>query len=138
MVDKISKKARSINMGHIRSKDTAPEMIVRKLLYRSGYRYRLHRKDLPGKPDIVFIGRKKAIFVHGCFWHQHDSAQCKISRLPKSRTDYWIPKLENNVKRDRRHQEQLVQHGWKYLVAWECETADLQDLTNRIHSFLSD
>jgi len=137
MVDKLTPEERSKNMGNIRSKDTSPEMIVRKQAHRLGYRFRLHSKDLPGKPDLVFPGRKKVIFVHGCFWHQHKDSDCKITRIPKSRTEYWIPKLKRNAERDIQHQKQLLAMGWNFLVIWECEVNDTEMLTGKIWGFLS-
>ena len=124
-------------MASIRDKGTKPEMVVRRLIYSMGYRYHLHRKDLPGKPDLVFAGRKKVIFVHGCFWHQHDDPKCKIRRIPKSNKDYWIPKLERNVKRDAENIKALSEMGWDILVIWECEISDLERLSNKIRDFLS-
>ena len=100
MADTISSERRSKNMAHIKSKDMKPEMAVRRLIHSMGYRYRLHYKHLPGKPDLVFPSRKKVIFVHGCFWHQHDCKLCPIVRKPKSNTDYWLSKLEKNIQRD--------------------------------------
>ena len=137
MADKLTPERRSKNMGNIRSKDTTPEIIVRKLAHSLGYRFRLHRKDLPGKPDLVFPSKKKIIFVHGCFWHQHDDPNCKISRLPKSRIDYWIPKLQKNVERDKEHQKVLASQGWTVLVIWECEVRDIDKLARKICKFLS-
>lgn len=125
-------------MRRICSKDTSPEMVVRRLVHRLGYRYRLHRKNLPGKPDLVFPARGKAIFVHGCFWHQHASSRCKIVRKPKSNKAYWTPKLEANVRRDRRNRQHLRRMGWRSLVVWECETADPERLERRIVRFLED
>ncbi len=120
-------------MQAVKSRNTGPEMIVRRILHSMGYRYRLHRKDLPGKPDVALISRRKAIFVHGCFWHGHG---CPKGRLPKSRLDYWQPKLDNNRERDRRKEEQLRSLGWSVLVIWQCETADLEALTLRLQDFL--
>lgn len=137
MVDNLTPERRSKNMGNIRSKDTTPEMIVRKLAHRIGYRFRLHRKSLPGKPDLVFPSRKKVIFVHGCFWHQHKVPDCKISRIPKSRTEYWIPKLQKNVERDKEHQAALISRGWNILIIWECEIRDVGKLADKICKFLS-
>jgi DNA mismatch endonuclease (patch repair protein) len=134
MVDLLSPEKRSKNMGRIKSKDTKPEFVVRQLLFRLGYRFRLHPTDLPGKPDIVFIGRRKAIFVHGCFWHQH--SECREGRMPGSRAHYWVPKLEGNVRRDRRHTLALVQLGWNVLVVWECETQSLEKLEHDMINFL--
>lgn len=122
MADKLTPERRSANMSRIRSRDTAPEMQVRKLAHAMGYRFRLHRKDLPGKPDLVFPGRKAAILVHGCFWHQHPDPDCRNGRRPKSRPEYWDPKLDGNLARDRRNIEALEALGWRVLVLWECET----------------
>lgn len=122
-------------MQAVKTKDTKPEMVVRRLLHAMGYRYRLHRKDLPGKPDIVFPGRKKIIFVHGCFWHCHG---CSKGRPPKSRLDYWQPKLEKNVIRDRTNQEQLISAGWRILVVWQCETSNRETLGISLRGFLDD
>ncbi len=108
-------------MSGIRSKGMKPEMTVRRLLHSMGYRYRLHRRDLPGKPDLVFPGRRKVIFVHGCFWHQHADPSCKIVRRPKSNREYWLPKLEQNVIRDAENRARLEELGWQVLVIWECE-----------------
>ena len=126
----------SYTMSRIHSKDTSPELIVRRIVYRLGYRYRLHMKDLPGKPDLVFLRKKKVIFVHGCFWHQHESPHCRNSRVPESNTDYWIPKFLRNVARDRLNQTDLVNKGWEVLVVWECETKDNHVLEQRIRFFL--
>lgn len=123
-------------MRAIRSKSTKPELLVRRAVHRMGYRYRLHRKDLPGKPDLVFAPRKKVIFVHGCYWHQHGSAACKIARRPKSNQEYWLPKLDRNVQRDREHQAALEEAGWSVLVIWECETADMMTTERRVRAFL--
>jgi DNA mismatch endonuclease, patch repair protein len=121
VADRISKPARSRNMAAIKSVNMKPEMIVRSIAHRLGYRYRLHARDLPGKPDLVFRLRKKAIFVHGCFWHQHKSPKCLDGRAPKSNLGYWIPKLTRNVERDERSLKTLKSLGWKTLVLWECE-----------------
>jgi len=121
IMDKLSSQARSQNMSRIRSKGMKPEMIVRQLVHRMCYRYRLHRKELPGKPDLVFLSRKKVIFVHGCFWHQHESPDCPIARVPKSNKSYWLPKLESNKIRDRRNKEAFDAMGWKMLEIWECQ-----------------
>ncbi len=128
---------RSENMMRIRSKDTLPELLVRRQLRALGYRgYRLHRADLPGNPDIAFIGRKKAILVHGCFWHGHE---CKEgARKPKSRQDYWLPKIERNRARDAENQTRLVKDGWLVLTLWECELGDLGELEQRLRAFMSE
>ncbi|MTH95658.1 very short patch repair endonuclease [Roseibium sp. RKSG952] len=136
MTDKLSPERRSRNMAAIRSKNMKPEMIVRKLVHSIGFRYRLHRKDLPGKPDLVFGPRKKVIFVHGCFWHQHPDPNCKDSRLPKSRLDYWVPKLERNQRRDAQVQEELQGLGWTCLTIWECETKQIEALKKKVLKFL--
>lgn len=136
MIDKLTKEQRSANMARIRSKSTKPEMIVRKLVHGLGYRYRLHRKDLPGKPDMVFPRRKKIILINGCFWHQHDDPKCKIARIPKSRKEYWIPKLQRNVERDRKQIEELQRLGWDVLVIWECQVKDTKSLVDTIMKFL--
>lgn len=124
MTDKITPERRSANMARIRSLDTAPEIRVRKLAHALGYRFRLHSKHLPGKPDLVFPGRKAVIFVHGCFWHQHSDPRCKDGRRPKSRPEYWDPKLDGNLARDARRQAELKAAGWKVLVIWECQASD--------------
>ncbi len=122
-------------MARIGSKDTGPELIVRRLLHALGYRYRLHRRHLPGTPDICFAGRKKAIFVHGCFWHRHDG--CRRTTTPSTRRSYWEEKFRRNVVRDRRNLADLGGLGWEALVVWECETADLPALASRLANFLS-
>lgn len=119
-----------------KSKDTKPEILVRQLLRSAGYGYRLHRSDLPGKPDIAFIGRRKAIFVHGCFWHQHEG--CKRASKPKSRMDYWQPKLERNRLRDAANRDALISRGWTVLTVWECETKHPTSLADKLRAFLED
>jgi DNA mismatch endonuclease (patch repair protein) len=125
---------RSKRMGLIRSKDTQPELQVRKLIHGMGYRYRSHDSGLPGRPDIVFKSRGKVIFVHGCFWHLH--RRCPNSRPPKSKLDYWRPKLEGNVTRDRLVYGRLRRLGWQRLVVWECELQDRERLVKKIKKFL--
>lgn len=137
-MDKVDAAARSRNMAKIRSKDTAPELLVRRLLHSRGWRYRLHAKDLPGRPDIVFRSLRAAILVHGCFWHCHPRAECQDSRLPKSNTAYWTPKLQRNVERDERAQQALAAQGWRVLVVWECELRDERALLARLESFLAE
>ena len=110
-------------MGRIRSKNTSPEMLVRRALHAAGLRYRLHVKGMPGKPDLVFPSRRLALFVHGCFWHQHTDPACPETHKPKSRTDYWNPKLARNVAPDERHQAALQEQGWTVMTVWECEVA---------------
>ena len=133
-MDKLTPERRSANMRAIRSKHTKPEILVRRALRAAGFPgYRLHRKDLPGRPDIAFIGRKKAILVHGCFWHGHDCREG--SRQPKSRRDYWLPKIAGNLERDIRHVEELTRAGWEVLTIWDCETGR-PDLSERLSRFL--
>jgi DNA mismatch endonuclease (patch repair protein) len=124
---------RSANMRAIRSQDMKPELAVRSLVHRMGYRFRLHRHNLPGRPDLVFPVRKKVIFVHGCFWHSHN---CKTAHVPKSNRDYWGPKLERNRLRDTKHLAELAAAGWKSLIVWECETWDEITLQKRVAAFL--
>jgi DNA mismatch endonuclease (patch repair protein) len=125
---------RSRIMRAVKGKDTTPELSVRRFLHGQGYRYRLHRKDLPGKPDLVFAGRRKVIFVHGCFWHGHD---CKRgARRPKENADYWERKIRRNQERDARSQEALRSMGWEVLVIWECELKEKNSLSARLTEFL--
>jgi DNA mismatch endonuclease (patch repair protein) len=133
-MDKLTPERRSHNMGRIGSKDTRPEMLVRRLVHALGYRYRLHAKDLPGKPDLVFRSRKKVIFVHGCFWHQHKG--CREGRVPTSRESYWVPKLVRNVERDREHIRALKLLGWRTLVLWECQLDNPKELEHRVRAYL--
>jgi len=121
-------------MRAVKGKDTAPEMIVRRALHSMGYRYRLHRKDLPGKPDISFIGRRKVIFVHGCFWHGHGCA--RGNRIPKTNTDYWMKKVTRNRERDTQSCRELVGNGWRVLVIWECELRNKNELKEKLRTFL--
>jgi DNA mismatch endonuclease (patch repair protein) len=137
-MDKISAEQRSRNMSQIRSKGMKPEMVVRSIVHGLGYRYRLHRRDLPGKPDLVFGPRKKAIFVHGCFWHGHDNPSCVDGRRkPKSNLEYWLPKLARNQERDARNSAALMGRGWNVLTIWECEVRDTSRLADRIQEFLN-
>lgn len=136
MVDTLTVAERSKHMSRIRNKDTKPEMLVRRVIYSMGYRYRLHVRDLPGNPDLVFLRLKKVIFIHGCFWHRHQSATCKLARLPKSRLDFWKPKLERNRQRDLDNQAKLIELGWKMIIIWECEISDKEKLKLKIRSFL--
>ncbi|WP_445233914.1 very short patch repair endonuclease [Duganella rhizosphaerae] len=134
MVDSIDQAARSALMARIRGKNTRPELIVRKLVFAAGYRYRLHVRTLPGSPDLVFPGRKKVIFVHGCFWHLHDN--CNLARIPKSRVEFWSDKLNGNKARDARSYDALRQAGWQVHVVWECQLGDLAALEEDLHVFL--
>jgi DNA mismatch endonuclease (patch repair protein) len=115
-------------MSRIPSKDTSPERRVRSFLHLAGYRFRLHRKDLPGTPDIVLPKYRKVIFVHGCFWHRHEG--CKFTYTPKTRIDFWQKKFEENIKRDQKNRDMLLQMGWKVEIVWECETKDESTLKN--------
>src|SRR5436190_9848008 len=133
-MDTISPQRRSENMRSIRSRDTKPELVVRSLAHRLGYRFRLHRKDLAGRPDLVFPGRCKVVFVHGCFWHQHSN--CIDGRLPKSRISYWTPKLRRNKKRDKANRDKLRRLGWQTFVVWDCDTKNLPELSRRLNKFL--
>ncbi|MCL8307441.1 MULTISPECIES: very short patch repair endonuclease [Pseudomonas] len=133
-MDTLTPSERSIRMARVKAKDTRPEMLVRRLLFSLGYRYRLHDRGLPGSPDIVFRGMKKAIFVHGCFWHRHEC--CPLARLPKSRLEFWGPKLDGNRERDARKLLQLQSQGWDALVIWECELKDLNLLEKKLNGFL--
>ena len=132
-MDTLSPEQRSERMALIRGKDTAPELTVRRLVHKLGYRYRKHRRELPGQPDLVFAGRRKIIFVHGCFWHRHG---CSLGRLPKSRLEFWSDKLEKNRARDLRNVERLEQAGWRVLTIWECELGDPQTIARRVRGFL--
>jgi DNA mismatch endonuclease (patch repair protein) len=123
--DIMSRAKRSALMGRIRGRDTGPEMTVRRLLHAMRYRFRLHARDLPGKPDIVFRTRRVAIFVHGCFWHRHD---CGLAYIPKTRAEFWQSKFEGNVTRDRRTEHELEAAGWRVVIVWECELDDLASL----------
>ncbi len=127
---------RSQRMSLIRSKDTEPELLVRSLVHGMGYRYRRHDSRLPGCPDIVFKSRRKVIFVNGCFWHLHTN--CANSRPPKSKLNYWKPKLEGNAARDKRVHAELRRLGWQRLVIWECELADCSALIRKITRFLEE
>ncbi|MCY3734244.1 MAG: very short patch repair endonuclease [Chloroflexi bacterium] len=126
--------ARSANMARIGSADTTPELAVRQLLHRLGYRFRLHRRSLPGTPDICFPRRKKAIFVHGCFWHRHEG--CRRTTMPETRASFWQDKFQKNVARDRANLRDLGQLGWSVMVIWECETTNLEILAARLTGFL--
>lgn len=134
MTDHLSKKKRSWNMSRIRSKNTKPEIIVRSLLHRMGYRFSLHRKDLPGKPDIVLTKYKTVVFVHGCFWHRHKG--CKRCTTPSTNQRYWIPKLERNIVKDKFNQKLLKKNGWFPIIVWECEIKNLGNLSKKVSKLL--
>ena len=134
MTDVLTPEQRRFNMSRIRGRNTAPEMLVRRLLHRAGYRYRLHARELPGKPDLVFPSRRKVIFVHGCFWHGH---RCRYGRVrPRTNADFWSAKLAGNVQRDRKVRSELTRAGWKALVMWECELRDQVRTLRRLRAFL--
>jgi DNA mismatch endonuclease (patch repair protein) len=135
MTDTRTKQQRRRIMQAVKTKDTGPEIIVRRALHREGYRYSLHQSDLPGKPDIVFPRKKKAIFVHGCFWHGHN---CKKGKAPKSRLDYWGPKLKANRQRDARRLAELKALGWQVLTVWQCETIDIKALMPKLIAFVNE
>lgn len=122
-------------MSRIRSKNTQPELTVRRLLWGMGYRYRTHPKNLPGKPDIIFRGRQKAIFVHGCFWHRHSG--CAKAYVPRTREEYWLPKFKRTTQRDKNCEEDLRELGWDVLIIWECETKNLELLESKLRGFMS-
>ncbi|MCD6525990.1 MAG: DNA mismatch endonuclease Vsr [Desulfuromonas sp.] len=133
-MDVFSQEKRSQIMSHVSGKNTKPEIIVRSLLHRIGYRFRLHRKDLPGKPDIVLTKHKKVIFVHGCFWHSHTA--CKRAKRPATNKEFWQRKLDKNVKRDKLAVTNLKKLGWDVLVIWTCEVNDTEQLKNKLLLFL--
>ena len=135
-MDTHSKAQRSFNMSRIKSRDTTPEMIVRRLLFSMGYRYRVNAKKLPGKPDIVFTRKRKAIFVHGCFWHRHKD--CKKATIPQSRKEFWEEKFKRNVSRDRENCKALKSDGWKILLVWECELTNAQKRFQRLADLVSE
>lgn len=135
-MDIYSKEKRSEIMSKIRSIGTTPEKKIRSLLHSLGYRFRLHRSDLPGRPDVVLPKYKTAIFVNGCFWHGHFDSKCKLSKIPKDNRDFWIKKFEKNIERDRINQEALIALGWKVLVIWECEISKTEALRDRLHNYL--
>lgn len=135
MADTLSAEHRSWLMGRVKAKNTKPELIVRRLAHGLGYRFRLHRKDLPGRPDLVFPGLKKAIFVHGCFWHRHN---CSKATTPKTNVSFWQEKFDRNVERDKSAISALEGIGWGVMIVWECETKDREGLILRLTNFLSE
>lgn len=134
-MDTLTPDQRSERMSRVRGRDTKPELVVRKALHARGYRYRLHDKKLPGTPDLVFPRWRKVLFVHGCFWHAHEN--CTLARMPKSRLEFWRPKLEGNRARDARELAKLRALGWDAMVIWECELRDLDGLVARVEAFLN-
>lgn len=135
MVDVYSPNVRSRVMAAVRSKNTKPEMIVRRTVFGMGYRYRLHVKSIPGSPDLVFPGRRRVIFVHGCFWHRHSCGKGRAA--PQTNVSFWSEKFRRNKERDRKIQQSLRTRGWRYLVIWECQTRDVNGLKRRIERFLN-
>jgi DNA mismatch endonuclease (patch repair protein) len=133
-MDILTPERRSSLMARIKAKDTQPEMVVRKIVFGLGRRYRLHSRALPGAPDLVLARDRKIIFVHGCFWHQH--AHCPVAKMPKSRLDYWRPKLEGNRLRDAKNLRRLRRFGWQVLTIRECQLSDVEDAATRIAEFL--
>jgi DNA mismatch endonuclease, patch repair protein len=136
MTDHVSSSKRSEIMSAVRSKETKPELAVRRLLHALGYRFRLHDARLPGKPDIVLKSRKKVVFVHGCFWHRHP--KCKYAGIPKTRTEYWKEKFKRNVRRDRLAESELLDMGWKSLTVWQCELKNPESLSRKMVEFLEE
>lgn len=134
-MDKLTPEHRSWNMSRIRSSNTKPELIVRSLLHRMGFRFRIHRKDLPGKPDIVLPKYKTVVFVHGCFWHRHED--CQYAYTPKSRVEFWEEKFKKNIERDNRNRTDLEALGWKVLVVWACELSDLEAAADKLALHIS-
>ncbi|MBF0163419.1 MAG: DNA mismatch endonuclease Vsr [Magnetococcales bacterium] len=134
-MDTLTPEERSVRMGLVRSKNTKPEMIVRRMIHRMGFRYRLHDARLPGTPDLVFRSQKLAIFVHGCFWHRHEG--CALTRWPKSRLAFWEEKLESNRARDRQVLSRITEMNWRVLVVWECELHDQERLRSTLCRFLT-
>jgi DNA mismatch endonuclease, patch repair protein len=134
-VDTFTPEKRSDIMRQVHSTDTTPERKVRSLLHKLGCRFRIHRPDLPGKPDIVLPRRRTVIFVHGCFWHRHQG--CPHATTPASRQEYWLPKFRRTVDRDRKNQEELRERGWNVVVVWECETKDLKKLAEKIGGLIA-
>ncbi|MBK3403451.1 DNA mismatch endonuclease Vsr [Methylorubrum populi] len=135
-MDRLLPTERSRLMGNVRGKDTTPEMVVRKTAHALGYRFRLHRKGLPGSPDLVFASRRKVVFVHGCFWHRHPS--CRKASTPKTRPEFWRAKFARNVERDAKNERDLRAAGWEVLIVWECETRDVAELARVLHAFLGE
>lgn len=135
-MDTVDQAKRSLMMGRIRGKDTKPELTVRRVAHRLGYRYRLHRSDLPGRPDLVFSRRRKVVFVHGCYWHRHPG--CQYAYSPKSNVDFWTQKFESNLRRDLAALTLLSQSGWDPLIIWECECADDQFVAAKLTNHLGE
>ena len=137
MIDWLPPEKRSKIMRSIRSNNTKPEIIARKIAHSLGFRFRLHRWDLPGKPDLVFPRLKKVVFVHGCFWHQHDNPNCSIAQMPSSNLEYWKPKFKRTKTRDKERIVALKKLGWSTLIIWECDTQNMLKTTKKIKNFLN-
>ena len=133
-MDTLTRAQRSERMRRVKSRDTAPELKLRRLVWALGHRYRKNHSSVMGRPDLAFVGRKKAIFIHGCFWHRHGAA-CPLTRLPKSRLEFWLPKLEQNAIRDQKSISVLRRDGWSVMVVWECEIQGVE-LAKRLSKFL--
>ena len=133
-MDHLTKSKRSENMSRIKNKNTTPEIAVRKTLHSMGYRYRLHSASVYGKPDIVIKTKRKAVFVHGCFWHRHNN--CNLATKPKTNTSYWEKKFQTNIARDKKVQERLDKENWKFLIIWECEIKDKTELKKKLSKFM--
>lgn len=136
-MDTLSREERSARMSRVRGKDTRPEMVVRRMMHSMGLRYRLHVRRLPGSPDIVLPRHRAVVLVHGCFWHRHEDPECKLARLPKSRLEFWLPKLDANHSRDQQNQQRLRDLGWRTLVVWECELVDREAVRAKLCEFLA-
>ena len=134
MTDRLTPERRSWLMSRVRSRDTIPERVVRSLVHRLGYRFRLHRRDLPGTPDLVFPSRRAIIFVHGCFWHRHQG--CRKATVPSTRKEFWLQKFARTVNRDATVREALERAGWRVLIVWQCELRDIDALGSRVLAFL--
>ncbi|MEA3015247.1 MAG: mismatch endonuclease, patch repair protein [Sphingomonadales bacterium] len=137
-MDTLTVLERSARMAKVRGRDSKPEMLVRRLVHAMGFRYRLHDRRLPGTPDLVFPKLRKVLFVHGCFWHRHPDPECKLARMPKSRLDFWAPKLQGNRERDLRRQGELEALGWQSMVVWECQLRHKEQLENELRAFLTE
>lgn len=132
-MDTVSSAQRSRNMASVRTRNTGPELVVRRILHAEGFRFRLHRHDLPGKPDIILPKHRAIVLVHGCFWHAHN---CQRGKIPSSNTEFWTRKRLSNIERDQRQQQQLQSLGWRVIVVWECETKNRDELRRRLRQFL--
>lgn len=135
-MDTLTRSERSKRMALIRNKDTKPELVVRKIARSCGYKFRLNDSDLPGKPDLVFTQQRKVVFIHGCFWHRHPSRNCALARLPKSKLNFWLPKLTENRIRDLRTVATLRRKEWRVCIVWECQIRNLPLLEKRLRRFL--